>query len=148
MVVDSIEPTAAGSLKRIELMVRGQLSPLLAAGLHGAVAPHLAVRLTQWLALGVGGVLAAQSYGAFFRAKVTPWNAAGSWHPVLGLEVPVLFPAGGVAVAVGGFVGVEFNPLPWLLLGAEVPLQYAVVAPVGQGSRFFIFGALSVGVRL
>ncbi len=138
---------SSAGMKHFEISVRGQMSPLFSNGLHGAIAPGIvAFRINDWVAAGLGAIIAAQSYGVFARAKVTPL-ASSLVHPIVGLEVPVLFPSAGVSVGIGAFVGVELVPIDWLSIGLEIPVQYFVVTP-SNTTAFFIFGALSIGVRV
>ncbi len=126
--------------------VRGQLSPLGAAGaLHGAVMPFVGFRFDERWAVSAGFV-AAQPLGVTVRASAVPFFVESRIHPLVALEVPVLF-ASSLALGIGTSVGAEWVPLDWLSIALEVPVQYFIVAPEAA-TRFWVFGALSVGVRL
>jgi hypothetical protein len=77
-----------------------------------------------------GGVMLAQPIGFLARAAWAPWNAGGTLRPVVALEVPLLLTAP-VALGAGASVGIEYAPLPWLVVGAEVPVFFFFAAPGG-----------------
>ena len=131
----------------LTLWARASIAPWVTAtqGLHGAVSGFFGYRFDERWTLAAGFV-GAHPLGASLRASVVPLFAGAAVHPVLALEVPVLF-SSPLAIGVAASVGVEWVPNPWLFVGLEVPVQYFIAAPDGA-SRFWLFGALSAGARL
>ena len=145
-LVTTLPPVVETKVRHFAAWVRGQLSPFgVSPGLHGAVMPFVGFRFDERWAISAG-FIASQPFGVMLRASAVPFFVESRIHPVVALEVPLLF-ASSPALAVGGAVGAEWVPLDFLCVVLEIPVQYFVVAPAGL-TRFWVFGALSVGVRL
>jgi hypothetical protein len=133
-------------------------SPLLFVALRGNVGvPVSSPDLTTFFGSGLVGIqvsealsfaagaLVVRGGGAMARVAFVPFNADGRLKPVLALEVPAVF-GPSFSLGVGLSPGVQFDVARWLSLGAELPLTYFPVAPLGA-PNFYIFGAVMATVR-
>ena len=93
-------------------------------------------------ALVTGGLVA----GATVQARATPLAADFIVHPVVALEVPVLFPAS-VAFGVRPSLGAEVTPLPWLSLTASASYMRLLGVADDVKPGYWLAG-VEVGLRL
>lgn len=137
----------AGAVRRWGIDVRGSLATqgLAEAHLHGSIAVLATFRFIPNLEVGLGA-LVSKTPGGLVRLGWVPFAAKYWVHPLVAAELPVLVANGAAAVGVTGAVGVELLPVPLLAIRAEIPVSY-FFTPAAQ-TNLFVFGQLSVGVRL
>jgi len=117
--------------------------------LGGVVTVRAGRRLLPELTVSAGALLTGASFaGASVQARAVPVAGDFLVHPVLALEVPVLWIRSSPTVGVRPSLGVEVTPLPWLSLAASASyLRLVGVDPAAVAPGYWLGGA-EVGLRL
>ncbi|HEY8209296.1 MAG TPA: hypothetical protein VIG99_17530 [Myxococcaceae bacterium] len=104
-------------------------------------------RLFPEVTVSAGAIVtAARLAGASVQARAIPFAADFAVHPVVALEIPVLF-SGPVAAGVRPSVGLEVSPFSWLSLGASASYLRLLGTAPEYKSGYWLAGA-EMGLRL